>query len=98
MEILEEKVQVWIDSARFVKPRPAIYVFYDRKSTVLFIGAAQNLQEQFTKYLDTDFESDKCKQKTYTYQKLFVDDPDKTQKKMIADFEQSTGSKPICNC
>jgi len=29
MEILEGKVLLWLESARFVKNKPGVYVFYD---------------------------------------------------------------------
>lgn len=97
MKILDEKVQIWIDSARFAKPKPAVYVFYDRKSTVLYIGSTENLQEEFTQYLDTDFQSNPCKQKTFSYQKIFVDEPEKKQAQLLDDFTQTNGIKPVCN-
>ena len=30
MEILDEKVLVWLENAQFVKAKPAVYVLYDR--------------------------------------------------------------------
>ena len=97
MEILDEKVQIWIDSARFVKPKPGVYVFYDRKLTPLFIGAAENLQKQFTQYLDSNFESEPCKQKTYSYQRIFTETPVDKQNQLLSEYEREHGSKPICN-
>ena len=31
VEILEGKVLLWLESARFVKNKPGVYVFYDKK-------------------------------------------------------------------
>jgi hypothetical protein len=50
MEILEEKVHLWTDSARFVKAKSGIYVLYDRKLGAIFIGESDNLQSEFSKY------------------------------------------------
>ncbi len=62
MEILEDKVLLWLESARFVKSKPGVYVFYDKKLNVLYIGSSDNLQKEFAKYVDTNFENDVCKQ------------------------------------
>ena len=63
MEILEGKVLLWLDSARFVKNKSGVYVLYDKKLNVLYIGQSDSLQKEFEKYVDTDFENDECKQK-----------------------------------
>ncbi|RDJ32230.1 MAG: hypothetical protein DWQ18_09025 [Crenarchaeota archaeon] len=97
MEILGEKVQLWLDSARFVKPKPAVYVLYDKKLNVLFIGDSENLQNQFTKYLDTNFENNECKQKTHTYQKLFVENPVEKKEQLLNSYKSEYGKLPDCN-
>ena len=61
MELLEEKIHLWIDSVRFVKPKSGIYILYDRKLNASYIGESDNLQKQFSTYLDTDFEGNSCK-------------------------------------
>jgi len=63
MEILEGKVLLWLESARFVKSKSGVYVLYDKKLNVLYIGESDNLQNEFAKYVDTNFENDVCKQK-----------------------------------
>ena len=68
MEILEDKVLLWLGSAQFVKAKPGVYVLYDKNKDVIYIGESENLQNQFTKYVDSNFENDTCKQKTQTYQ------------------------------
>lgn len=97
MEILDVKVQIWIDSARFAKPSPAVYVFYNRKLDVIFIGSSQNVQKQFTLYLDTEFESCPCLQKVYAYQKMFTEDPETESARLLADYKQTHGTVPACN-
>ncbi len=97
MEILDVKVQLWLDSARFVKPKQAVFILYDKKLNVLYIGDSENLQIQFTKYLDTDFEGDECKQKTHTYQKIFVDEPKEKKSQLLEDYKEKFGSLPNCN-
>jgi len=54
MEILEGKVLLWLESARFVKNKPGVYVLYDKKLNVLYIGQSDSLQKEFEKYVDTD--------------------------------------------
>ncbi len=97
MEILDEKIHLWIDSARFVKAKPAIYILYDRKLDPIYIGASENLQSQFSVYLDTDFEDNSCKQKTHTYQRIFVTDPKERKKILLEKFKISHGRLPCCN-
>lgn len=97
MELLEEKVHLWLDSSRFVKAKPGIYVFYDNKLEVLFIGASDNLQKEFANYLDTSFESNECKQKTHTYQRIFVENPNERKAQLLEEYKKNHGSYPCCN-
>ena len=64
MELLEDKMRVWLESAKFVKAIPGVYVLYNRNKDVIYIGESKNLEETFTKYVDTGFEGNECKQKT----------------------------------
>jgi len=70
MEILDGTVLVWLGSAQFVKAKSAVYVLYDKNFDAIYIGESENLQKEFAKYVDTNFENDACKQKTHTYQPL----------------------------
>lgn len=97
MEILEGKVLLWLDSARFVKARPGVYIFYDKDLNALYIGESDNLQKQFEKYVDTNFENDACKQKTHTYQRAFLENPKERKKQLLEDFKIKHGKLPICN-
>ena len=40
-----------------------MYVLYDKNKDVINIGENENLQNQFAKYVVTNFENDACKQK-----------------------------------
>ncbi len=82
MEILDDKIRVWLDSAKFVKAIPGVYVLYNRNKETIYIGESENLQQTFTKYVDTDFEDDSCKQKTHSYQREFVENP-KERKRIL---------------
>ena len=97
MEILEEKVLLWLESAKFVKARPGVYVLYDKKLDVLYIGASENLQKEFTKYVDTNFENNPCKQKTHTYQRMFIDNPAERKDQILEDYKTHHGNLPCCN-
>lgn len=97
MEILDDKMRVWLQNVKFVKPNSGVYVLYNRSKTPIYIGQADNLEERFTKYVDTDFEGDKCKQKTSSYQRIFVNDPKNLQQELIDDFKEKTGNIPVCN-
>ena len=97
MELLDEKIHLWIDSARFVKAKPAIYVLYDKKLDPIYIGASENLQNQFEIYLDMNFEDNLCKQKTHTYQRMFVIDPKERKKTLLEKFKITHGRLPCCN-
>ena len=47
MEILDEKVLVWLESAQFVKAKPAVYVLYDKNLDAIYIGESENLRDKF---------------------------------------------------
>ena len=97
MELLDDKVRIWIDSAKFVKPVPGVYVLYNRKKEPIYIGWTDNLEATFTKYVDTDFDGDECKQKTQTYQREFTDSPKERQKELIEQVRNEFGEIPVCN-
>ena len=97
MEILDDKFRVWLESAKFVKSKSGVYVFYDKNKEVIFIGESQNLQERFSKYVDTDFENDACKQKTVSYQREFIENHKERMKQLLDDFKNEHGKIPVCN-
>ena len=97
MQLLEDKMRIWLESAKFVKSIPGVYVLYDRKKEVIYIGQSENLQERFTKYVDTDFEGNECMQKTQSYQREFTDNPKEQQIRLIQQFRDESGNLPTCN-
>ena len=97
MELLEDKVRIWIDSAKFVKPVPGVYVLYNRRKEPIYVGWTDNLEVTFTKYVDTDFDGDECKQKTQTYQREFTDSPKERQTQIIEQIKNESGKIPVCN-
>ena len=97
MELLEDKMRIWIESAKFVKAIPGVYVLYNRKKEPIYIGATDNLEETFTKYVDEDFDGDECKQKTQTYQREFTESPKEKQIELIKQVKNELGKIPICN-
>ena len=97
MELLNDKVRVWLDSAKFVKAIPGVYVLYNRNKEIIYIGESDNLQQTFTKYVDNNFENDSGKQKTQSYQREFVEDPKKRKRILLEDFKREYGKWPSCN-
>ena len=97
MELLDDKMRVWIESAKFVKPVPGVYVLYNRSKEVLYIGETNNLEKTFAMYVDTDFEKNECKQKTQFYQREFIDNPKERQLQLIEEFKNESGKLPSCN-
>jgi excinuclease UvrABC nuclease subunit len=97
MELLEGKVSVWLQSAQFVKAKPGVYVLYDKNLDAIYIGASENLQQSFEKYVNQDFENNPCKQKTRTYQRIFVDNPKERQKQLLDEYKKEHGTIPCCN-
>ncbi|MFM9874941.1 MAG: GIY-YIG nuclease family protein [Nitrosarchaeum sp.] len=97
MELLEDKMRVWLESAKFVKAIPGVYVLYNRNKDVIFIGESSNLEERFTKYVDTKFEGNECKQKTQSYQREFTNNPKERQIQLIESFKKESGKLPSCN-
>ena len=97
MELLDDKMRVWLDSAIFVKPVPGVYVLYNRNKEPLYIGETNNLEKTFTKYVNSDFEESECKQKTQFYQREFTDNPKEYQLRLIEQFKNESGKLPGCN-
>ena len=97
MELLDDKIRIWIDSAKFVKPVAGVYVLYNRRKESIYIGQTDNLENTFTNYVDTDFDGDECKQKTHTYQREFTDNPKERQAELIEQFKNEYGKLPVCN-
>ena len=79
MELLDDKMRVWTDSAQYVKPNPGVYVLYNRSKEIIFIGETNNLEETFTNYVNTEFEENECKQKTSSYQRVYAENPKEMQ-------------------
>jgi len=97
MELLDDKMRVWLESAKFVKPVPGVYVLYNRRKEPLYIGETSNLEKTFTKYVDDNFEENECKQKTQFYQREFIDNPKERQLQLIEEFKNESGKLPSCN-
>ena len=97
MELLDDKMRVWTDSSQYVKANPGVYVLYNSKRDPIFIGETDSLEAEFTKYVDTEFEGNECKQKTSFYQRVFADNPKEMQLRLIEDFKSQTGNIPVCN-
>ena len=97
MELLDDKMRVWLESAKFVKSIPGVYVFYNRNKEPIFIGETNNLEATFTKYLDTEFEGNECLQKTSSYQRIFTNNQKQEHIELIEQFKSETGKYPLCN-
>ena len=97
MELLDEKVQLWLESPGFVKAKPDVYVFYDKKFEVIYIGASENLRKEFAKYVNTNFENNTCKQKTHTYQRTFTENPKERKTQLLEEYKKKHGNFPCCN-
>lgn len=97
MELLEDKMRVWLNSAIFVKPVSGVYVLYNRNKEVIYIGESNNLENTFTKYVESNFEGNECLQKTQSYQREFIDNPKERQLQLIEEFKRQMGKIPSCN-
>ena len=97
MELLDDKMRVWLESAKFVKSIPGVYVLYNRSKEPIFIGETNNLEATFTKYLDTEFEGNECLQKTSSYQRIFTNNQKQEHIELIEQFKNETGKYPLCN-
>ncbi len=97
MELLDDKMRIWIESVKFVKPVPGVYVLYNRNKEPLYIGKTSNLSKTFTKYVDTNFEENDCKQKTQFYQREFVENTKERQLELIEQYKNESDRLPSCN-
>ena len=97
MELLDDKMRVWLESAKFVKAIPGVYVLYNRNKEPIFIGETNNLETTFTKYVDTEFEGNECMQKTSSYQRVFTNNQKQDQIELMEQCKNETGKYPSCN-
>ena len=97
MELIEEKIHLWIDSARYVKAKSGIFILYNRKLEPIFIGGSENLQKQFSNYLDTNFQGNPCLQKTHSYQRVFTEEYIQKRNSLLEEFKDKCGGLPECN-
>ena len=97
MELLDDKMRVWLESAKFVKPIPGVYVLYNRNKEPIFIGETDNLESTFTKYVDTEFEGNECMKKTSSYQRIFTKNQKQEKIELMAQVKNETGKYPSCN-
>ena len=97
MELLEDKMRVWLESAKFVKSIPGVYVLYNRNKDPIFVGETNNLEMTFTNYLDTEFDGNECMKKTSFYQRVFTNDQKQRQLELIEIVKNETGKYPTCN-
>jgi len=97
MELLDDKMRVWVESSKYVKPSSGVYVLYNRNKDPIYVGETDNLEATFTKYYDTNFEGNECKQKTSLYQRVFAENPKEMQLQLIENFKKETGNIPVCN-
>jgi len=47
--------------------------------------------------VDRDFEGNKCKQKTQSYQREFIGNPKERQLQLIKQFKNESNKLPSCN-
>lgn len=97
MELLDDKMRVWLESAKFVKPVSGIYVLYNRSKQPIFVGQTDNLEKTFTELFDTDFNENECMKKTAFYQRVFTDNQKEEQVQLIEKIKNETGKYPACN-
>ena len=87
MELLDDKMRVWLESAKFVKAIPGVYVLYNRSKEQIFIGETDNLESTFTKYLDKEFDDNECMQKTAFYQRVFTNNQKQEKIELMAQVK-----------
>ena len=97
MELLDDKMRVWLESAKFVKSIPGVYVLYNRNKDPIFVGETNNLEMTFTNYLDTEFDGNECMKKTSFYQRVFTNDQKQRQMELMEVVKNETGKYPTCN-
>ena len=97
MELLDDKMRVWLESAKFVKSISGVYVLYNRNKDPIFVGETNNLEMTFTNYVDTEFDGNECMKKTSFYQRVFTNDQKQRQLELIEIVKNETGKYPTCN-
>ena len=97
MELLDDKMRVWLESAKFVKSIPGVFVLYNRNKEPIFVGETKNLEMTFTNYLDTEFDGNEAMQKTSFYQWVFTNNQKQEQLELLETIKNSEGNNTSCN-
>jgi len=97
MELLDDKMRVWLESAKFVKSISGVFVLYNRNKEPIFVGETNNLESTFTKFLDNEFDGNECLKKTAFYQRVFTNNQKQEQHELIEKIKNETGNYPSCN-
>lgn len=99
--IQDEQKYKWSEdnATNNVKKTPAVYELYD-KEKLIYIGSTGNLRERFTKYWNSNFEKDLCKQATTAYKRAYFSSKNTVEDKESAclkEYKKKHGKLPRCN-
>jgi hypothetical protein len=70
---------------------------HKRKLEPIYIGESENLQKQFSEYVDSDFQDNICKQKNTFLSKNFYGRSIREEKNSNQTIREQYGRLPECN-
>ena len=87
---------------RFISDMKKSFEFYSKiPGFTLACGGPTNdfttFENEFSNYVDTNFENNSCKQKTHTYQRTFIENPKERKRQLLEDYKKKHGKMPCCN-
>ena len=87
------------NATKNAKEKPAVYELYE-KNGLIYIGSTGDLRERFTKYWNSKFNDDSCKQSTTSYKREYVstkEDAEKKESAYLKAYKDKFGKLPRCN-
>jgi len=94
---MTSKLYVWSEKAKSILPKAGVYGLYNQDYELIYVGESPNLQQSFTKYLETNFAQDPCKQSTRYYNREFTQNHQKRKKEILEEYKNKYGTYPKCN-
>lgn len=91
------KMYVWGKRAKNVPQESGVYALFNEARVLIYIGAANNLQERFTHYLKSNFSKDPRKRETKYYKRETTHKQEDRMKSLLNEYRRKHNKLPECN-
>ena len=91
------KMYVWEERAKYVPDEAGVYALYNEDKVLIYVGGSDNLQETFTRYLETNFPDDPRKCETRYYRREPTPNWEERVIELLNEYGQEHGELPKLN-